>query len=279
MILIAGGDSQIGRGAAAELSAAGAVWKATTRRGTEGCLPLDLLQDPGAWRPPAADAALLCAGVTGLQACEDDPAGSSLVNVDRMAALARILAAQGTFVVFLSTNLVFDGEEVMPGAAAPRRPVCEYGRQKARAEDAVAAAAQGRCAVVRLTKVVGRDVPLVDRWKADLRGGAEVRAYADLPMAPIALGWAVSALLAITRAARPGTYHLSASSEITYADVARVLAEHCGMPASRVKEVSAREDGHPCVPQHAALAMGAAEADLGLEAPDPWTAWRGCFAA
>ena len=87
------------------------------------------------------------------------------------ARLAQALSASGAFPVLLSTNLVFDGTVPYRGPDDPVCPRTEYGRQKAAAERAVLAAGG---AVVRLTKVLGPDDPLVTGWVARLRRGEPV---------------------------------------------------------------------------------------------------------
>ena len=102
--LVVGGDGLIGRALTAAL---GSGARSTSRRaGAE--LYLDLAQ-PGAFHPPAVDTAWLCAGVARIAEVEADPSGSAAVNVEGSVSLAERLIAAGSFVVYLSTNLVFDG--------------------------------------------------------------------------------------------------------------------------------------------------------------------------
>ncbi len=66
------------------------------------------LLDPSSWRiEQPVDVAYLCAGVCRMALCEEDPVGTANINIDATLALARKLAANGTFLVYLSTNQVF----------------------------------------------------------------------------------------------------------------------------------------------------------------------------
>lgn len=277
MTLIVGGDSQIGRALRLKLESVGANWAVTTRR--DGGLALDLAGDASCWRLPKADIAVLCAAVTKIQACEDDPAGTRRLNVGQTVELARRLAAQGAFVVFLSTNLVFDGSRPRPESTQAKSPQCEYGRQKSAAEEGIASVMKGQCAIVRLTKVVGRGVPLVTQWRKAWQEGGKIEAFGDLPMASIPMDWAAAGVLKIAHETQGGIFQLSAAAEISYADVARELARRCGVGMTQIIEVSAHAAGHPCVPRYASLGMGERELELGLIAPDPWAAWEECFQA
>ena len=87
---------------------------------------------------------------------------------------------------FLSTNQVFDGSVPEMAADAPASPVSEYGRQKARVEAALRARMdQGApVAVLRLAKVVSRDMPLIRGWVDALSAGKPIRAFHDMTLAP-----------------------------------------------------------------------------------------------
>ena len=85
MLLIVGGDSEIGAATARAMQARGLAVAATTRR-REVVTPdrplLDLAAPLDDWEPPpGTKAACLCAAVARLAACADDPQGSAHINV------------------------------------------------------------------------------------------------------------------------------------------------------------------------------------------------------
>src|SRR4029077_13292605 len=105
----------------------------------EKVLPLDLSQPPESWPAlPECRAAVFCAAMTNLEQCRRDPAESRRINVVQTLHLARRLAEQNCFVVFISTNLVFDGAKPFRRQDDPTCPRTEYGRQKAEVEAALA---------------------------------------------------------------------------------------------------------------------------------------------
>jgi xanthine dehydrogenase small subunit len=101
--------------------------------------------------------------------------------------LARRLLSLGAFVVFTSTNLVFDGEQAHYATCATPHPTSEYGRQKAEAERALLALG----ARVVLASVEGeREVDLAEYftgYRQTLRRPGElIRAVRiPLPLAPL----------------------------------------------------------------------------------------------
>ena len=84
--------------------------------------------------PIRSGAAVLAAAVTKLDACERDPEATARVNVEANLALAAMLASQGVYVVFLSSNQVFDGTRPHRLGSEPTSPQTVYGRQKAEVE-------------------------------------------------------------------------------------------------------------------------------------------------
>jgi dTDP-4-dehydrorhamnose reductase len=129
MFLLVGGDAEIGRATARHLQESGEPFFATTRR-RERVAPdrpfFDLADSLDDWEPPAGTrAACVLAAVARLADCQRDPIASAHVNVTQTIALCRRLIDRGIYVLFLSTNQVFDGStpHVPPDAATS--PVSE----------------------------------------------------------------------------------------------------------------------------------------------------------
>lgn len=275
--LVAGADGLLGRALARELAARGLEVIETTRRRdslSERRVLLDLDEPVAGWRPPCdPDIAFLCAGVTSLDRCKAEPAGSASVNVDATAALARALVERGAFVVFPSTGLVFDGSRPFRDARETS-PRTEYGRQKAEAETRLAAIGRA-VAIVRLTKVLGPgSPPHPEQWARALRAGEQVRPLSDLVLAPIALAFAVEALYRVALRRSHGVTQVSASRDVTWADVAGHIARRVGAPPGLVRPASSREAGIDleAVPAYATLDATRLERELLLAPPDPWAA-------
>jgi dTDP-4-dehydrorhamnose reductase len=224
-VLIVGGDSLIGRALRETYRAAGLPYLATSRHG--GQHPrLDLAASPETWE--SADnysAAFLCAGRTKLADCEANPAETALINVTRTIELARKLYDRGAFVVFLSTNLLFDGSKPFSTVDDAPNPTTTYGRQKAKAEKILRELGD-RVAIVRLTKVVHPGMPLLLDWAAALRRGEVIHPYSDMVFSPIPLEYVAGALRSIAAQRKGGIIHLSAETDISYSSLATSLAQH-----------------------------------------------------
>jgi dTDP-4-dehydrorhamnose reductase len=273
-VLVIGADGMLGAAVAARLEAGGVPVVRTSRRGTSGSLPLDLAALPAEWTPPAGiAAAVICAAVTSTDACRSRPEDARRVNVDAPLQLGRRLAAAGGRIVFLSTNMVFDGSVPFVNAGAGRCPRTAYGRMKADAEEGLLECGSA-ATVVRLTKVVGHTLPVIEAWRSALARGEEVRPFSDLPMAPVSLELAAAVIAAAAREPLGAILQVSARADVTYADVARRLAARWGFPADLVRPSTVAESaaGLEHVPLHTTLDGSAVRDRLGLEPPDPWAA-------
>ena len=270
--LVVGGDGLIGRALVARAKGEGRAVLATTRRCKEAgpSRPfLELAQDPASWSLPGpVSVAFLLAAAANQASCCADPAVSRRINVDHTVALAQRLVGQGAFVVFTSTNLVFDGELAGYPTCASPSPTSEYGRQKAEAERQLQALGNS-VAVVRLTKVLSADMPLIGGWVENLRNGKPIEAFTDLVCAPMPVGFVVEALMRIGAAGRGGLFHLSGADEVTYADLARSLARRLGAERDLVRPVTSAEAGIKlqAIPKHSSLDAEAVATAFDLPPP------------
>lgn len=266
--LVVGGDSRIGRAVAQQLSARGWTVLATTRR-PERAGPdrpfLDLAACADGVPPlPACDVCLMAAAVAGLDDCKRAPETTGRVNVAGMAAVAQAVAAQGGFVLLLSTNQVFDGSRPQRQTSEQPSPLNAYGAQKAEGEAAVLALGTNG-AVLRLTKVLTPDAPVLVRWANALKDGKPAEALRDMRLAPVTLETVAQVTERIFDRRAAGIHHLSGDCDVSYADVARALADALNVSRSLVVEASYRDIGllADMAPRHTTLdASGIRQFDM-----------------
>ncbi len=275
-LLIVGAEGTLGSGLVDRCRREGVPVKGTMQHpGVDfpGAWRLDLTEPLNGWAPPACSAAVLCAAITSLEACRRDPEATRLVNVTQTLAVAERLNRAGVFVVFISSNLVFDGSKSCQAASDPLCPQTEYGRQKAEVErelrrfgDAVA--------VVRLTKVASPRWALVRGWVEALREWRTVEAYEDMVCAPIPVEVTLAGLMAVARKRLAGVWQFSAATDVSYADIACHLALEVGADPVLVRATRSQRElvgagiVEP-VPQHTVLDTNRAVAELGLRFPPP----------
>ena len=269
--LVIGADGVIGRALAARLVASGWSVTGTSRRGG-AALPLDLAAENAAEAVlPDADVAYFVAAISRFADCDAAPDLARLVNVTAPIAIAGRLAARGTRVILLSTSAVFDGLEPRVPADRSVSPATVYGHLKAEAEAVFLAFGDG-AAVLRLTKVLHPDMPLMRRWVETLSAGGTVSAFSDMTLAPVTLGHAVDALVRVAGDASGGIYQASARSDISYFDAVRHIARRLGVGADRVVSARAADHGIPLAqrPPFSSLDTQRLDRLLCATAPDPF---------
>ena len=278
MMLLVGGDSEIGAATHQYLKARGMAVCATTRRRerVSGDRPfLDLAMELGDWEPPpGTHSACIFVAIARLAACAADPAGSAHINVGQTLTLIERLIAHNIHVVLLSTNQVFDGTAPHVQAEAPTCPVSEYGRQKAHVEMVLDRhVSQGAAVgILRLGKVLSPVVPLISDWVEALAAGKPIQAFHDMLLAPIPIDLVTEAIGALMQDRLCGVYQLTGPRDVSYADIGRFIAGHVGVGSKLVTEVSARDAGLPegATPRHTTLDSSALYERYGLQVPDVW---------
>lgn len=271
-ILVAGADGLIGRRLVEYLTEMGEPVLGTTRRPdtvSNSRVFLDLATDVSRWRPPRRiSITYLCGAETSLQNCRESPESTARVNVKGTVALTRTLIGDKTFVVFPSTNLVFDGSVPFQRADAAYCPETEYGRQKAEAERRLLALGD-RVAVVRLAKVLSPDMPLLADWVRKLKNNEVVTPFSDMVISPVSLDSMVDILYRIGKRRLAGISQISGEKDITYEEVARFIARRLGAYPALVRPVKSAESGQTleAVPAHATLDTHRLRLELGVELP------------
>jgi len=271
-VLITGASGLVAGALSARLAAGGWRVLATTRRRGDVSADwpfLDLAEGEAAGRDlPAADAVVLAAAEARLGACEDEPERTRRLNVAGNLAVARRACAEGAFVLFLSSDKVFDGRVPFRRRGDAPCPSSEYGRQKAAAEADVLALPRG--AVLRLSKVLAPGLALLAEWEGSLRAGRPVTPFLDMFLAPVDTQLVAELAARILEERAPGIWQASGREERSYAGLALAVAGRLGADSRLVRPAPADPARFPLRnrPLHSTLDMRAEAERWGVAAPD-----------
>lgn len=274
-VIIIGGDSAVGKSLARSYSIDGVdVWR-TTRRKNElapQCSYLDFEDANGKIILPTEhfDVAFLCAAVSSFQKCQSNPGETRLVNVTQTLNIAKTLTRSGVFVIFLSTNAVFDGETAFAKSTMPVSPNSEYGRQKADAEFELLKL-ENSVAIVRFGKILSSDATLLCNWKHDLLSEKIIHPYIDMVMAPLSMEFSVQCLKVIARKRKPGIFQLTATCDINYFEAAKYIANAMHITEDLIDPIYCRENGILFAPKNTTL-DGQTVKELGINLPSAFEA-------
>ncbi|MBL8630565.1 MAG: sugar nucleotide-binding protein [Rhodospirillaceae bacterium] len=223
-ILIVGGDGQIGAALAMSLPRQGFSVEKTTRRRVEvgqGVHYLDLATPQFDLPLASFDSVVICAAITNMALCEADPAGCARINTHNTIKLIEACAAARCFVVYLSTNAVFDGQRAFCSVGDAPNPQTVYGKSKRAVETYIAQQRNLNAAVLRLTKVVTDDASFIAGWRKSVENGADIVAFTNRHISALSLQEVSDAVGHLLQARKAGLFQLGGREEITYYEYAK----------------------------------------------------------
>jgi dTDP-4-dehydrorhamnose reductase len=271
--LIVGSDSFIGSALMSWLQSMGKPVLGTTRRGDisdKNHSFFDLSEDTRKWESPVSvGVAVICAGITKTEACRQNPEATFQVNVEGVTNLINNLVKRGVFIIYLSSNQVFDGSIPHRLSDDKFSPITEYGRQKIEVERRVSKLGDS-VAIVRITKVLGPEFPLFTDWTKTLLKGEIIHPFLDKFMAPVSLSCVVSVLSILIERSLPGILQVSGNRDISYSEAACIGARLLKVNEKLVQPIqSAQLDiySEP-IPANTTLDISRLKLELGIEPVD-----------
>jgi dTDP-4-dehydrorhamnose reductase len=243
-LLVTGASGQLGGYLLRELRDAGAAvtaWSGSRRGELFGVplYPVDLADADAvaaAFREARPDAVIHAGAWARVADCHRDPGRASRVNTAGSRTLAELAAGAGARLLFVSTDMVFDGERAPYREGDPPTPLSVYGRTKADAEAAVLAAP--RAAVARASLLFGPTLvgrpSFFDEQAAALRAGTPLTLFADEWRTPLDLATAARALTALARSDFTGLLHVGGPERLSRLEMGRRLARSLGVPGANI---------------------------------------------
>jgi dTDP-4-dehydrorhamnose reductase len=165
-----------------------------------------LLSDPE-HTPPAA---VIMLGITAIDDCARDPAGTAAVNVQGVIRVIDEVRALGMTPVFVSSDGVFDGSRGMWREDDAPNPILEYGRQKLAVERYLASLPPPWL-IVRPPKLLDPVVNprcMLTGWVQALGQEKQILCATDQYFTPAAAPDVAAAIALLVRNRAQGLYHL-----------------------------------------------------------------------
>ena len=158
-VLVTGASGLLGRAVAKVLREEGHTVVGTAlSRVKEGMVKLDLEDAKdiaGVVASEKAPVIVHCAAERRPDECEGDPARTNRINAVAVQSLGEAAKKAGSWVIYISTDYVFDGTcpPYAPGAA--KNPPNVYGHSKSKGEDAILKSTGGDCCILRVPVLYG----------------------------------------------------------------------------------------------------------------------------
>ena len=182
-----------------------------------------------------------CAALSKSTECQAHPALARKLNVEVTALLAEL--AEEIPLVFLSTDLVFDGRTGNYDESATVNPLGVYAETKAAAERIILA--NPKHTIVRLS-LNGGTSPAGNRgfneqmrrvWQA----GQSMRLFTDEFRSPIAAEVTARAIWELAARDNPGLYHVAGSERLSRHQIGQLLAARWPELKPRIEPASLKE--------------------------------------
>jgi dTDP-4-dehydrorhamnose reductase len=187
------------------------------------------------------------AAMASIAACHRDAEQARRVNVDGTAQLCELAKQHGARLIYISTDMVFDGEHAPYREEDPVRPLSIYGRTKAEAEQHVLANPMN--VVIRISLLEGPSIVGVpafyDQQVQALQQGQPLKLFVDEWRTPLPLAEAATALLAIARSSFSGLIHVGGPERLSRYEMGQRLAARLGLSSECL--IPARRDDAPGV--------------------------------
>ena len=237
---------------------------------SDRCFFLDLSSDEITWLESnrSFDIVIICAAITSQKFCQNNRELSWRVNVENTVRIARGMYEAGAFIIFLSSNAVFNGELPFVNSQEQATPTTEYGCQKLEVENQLLKL-KDKVSIVRFSKVINQNMTLVNQWIDDLKMGRSITPFHDMVISPVPVSFAALVLYTIALKQFPGIVQVSSDQDITYADFARYIAGKLGVDQSLISPISYEDLGFENAPENTTL-DGSALTHLGLTRPGVW---------
>jgi dTDP-4-dehydrorhamnose reductase len=172
--------------------------------------------------PEYVSKVVICIGPQGVEYCEHHPQETWLLNVEWLFEFVRHLSNLGCYVLYLSSSRVFDGAKAHRTVSDHINPITEYGKQKAQAEKRILSL--GNSGILRLTKIIDEQDPLIESWKRALEKQREIFPFKDVFVSPVSYEEVGVRITECVEQCLCGISHLCAKETISYEELA---LRHC----------------------------------------------------
>lgn len=274
--LIIGGDSLIGRALCKQFAIQKVPYLATSRRTpvTNGHIYFDLSDETSWVNIPwnKISAAFICAGITNVIECNENPQKSQQINVEQTYKFLKRCLRQGTQAIFPSTNLIYDGLTPHQLGVKSQNPKAQHGIQKLEVQNQILEEFPNLASVVVFTKVIETDTALYLSWINALSENKIITPFLDKVCSPIPLAFITGALSQVATQRIHGLIQLSGEIDVSYAEIAEKIAAQMNISKSLIVPIGTPEQIKQlgALPQHTTLDTSSYRTSLKGAIPKVW---------
>lgn len=191
------------------------------------------------------EAIVHAAALTDVDKCEKEKDLASRINTEATATIAKLCSEHGTFLLYVSTDYVFNGKKGMYKETDKPNPINHYGHTKLKGEESVRESKSEYC-IVR-TSVIYGTVPAVGKtnfalWLLDrLKRKEETKIVTDQWNSPTLNTNLAKMILEIIEKRTTGIFHLAGATRLSRFEFAQLLAQTFNLDSAWIKPALSRE--------------------------------------
>lgn len=222
-VLIIGADGQIGKALKEYLIKKKITTFGTTRRKRKhrkNMYYFDLENPDFKYLQNKFTSAVICASTTNISLIEKEPYKHHLINVENTIKLIKEIAKKNIYIIFLSSNLVFNGRKKFYKYNSKTSPTNLYGKFKVLVEEYLTNKLKDKSCILRLTKVITKKTPFIERWKKDAKNSKIIKTFKNRYLSPIDIGNVVDKIHLLIKNKECGIFQLGGNEEISYTEYA-----------------------------------------------------------
>lgn len=235
-ILIVGGDSRLGVSISKFFRYKKLSYIKTSRRKNikKNQKFLDLNNTSKFLIPTKVNCALILAYQNNIEQCQKNFKISYKINVTNTVNIIKKLLKNKIFVLFISSNLVFNNKSKIRLEESKKKPSTNYGLMKSLCETKILKYAkknnlEDKIAILRITKVASRQSEPFKTWKKLIKLKKKIIALKDLYCCPITEDAFNSTVYKIFKNQQQGIFHLSGKKDYSYFQIANKLLKKKGL--------------------------------------------------
>jgi dTDP-4-dehydrorhamnose reductase len=248
-VLIIGADSNIGKVLFRYLKKKNFLVIGTSRRQKSKFIRLDLLSKLNKWPTiNNLDSIICCAAITKIEDCKKNLKISKKTNIEGIKnIIKKYKKDEKTQIIFLSSSHVFYGKKKFIKKNEIRYPKNVYGKQKKICEDIII---KNNGLILRVSKLVESLNALISKWSANLNNYKHISPFENLNVSLFSINNLQKLIFYAIKNDKRGIIHLSATNEINYLKIGRILADFLNRPQSLViptkasKKISSNRGSH-----------------------------------
>lgn len=185
--------------------------------------------------------ALICAAVTKVDRCENNPELSFAINVEGTLKIIKQLCDENIYPIYLSSDYVFDGNTGNYSDESVVNPVNLYGSHKAAVEKAIPQICGSNYTILRLSKIYSTDAnnsSFLPGMISDIVSGKKVLAAYDQIFCPTLIDDLLRITLEIQTKNLKGLFNVCSPQAISRYELARKIALLCKVDPDHIVRIS-----------------------------------------